>query len=64
MLDYVAKLVWNQKHNKDTIFVKQDVYDAHRGRTSFLKVAREVVDEKTIVHIMLNALPVTYEGFI
>ncbi len=45
-------------------FVKQDAYNVHRERTSFLKVAKEVVHEKTIVHIMLNALHVTYEGFI
>jgi hypothetical protein len=59
----LQNLFENQKHNKDIIFVKQDAYNVHGRRTSFLKVVRDVVDENTIVHIILNALPATYEGF-
>jgi len=29
---------------KDIIFVKQDAYNAHGGRTSFLKAVREVME--------------------
>ncbi len=64
LLDYVAKLVWNQKHNKKFIFDKQNAYNAHGGRTFSLQVVGKVVVEKMIMHIMWNALHVTYEGFI